>query len=119
MTVSPKSSPPHPGSTYTVSFWLADNGPLNVFQQLSTNGNVTGTGGNGIDLLVYAGAIPTITVPEPATCATRHGPRRDGIRAAPQIEVTYRVFEQQPRPCGGALFCTSPATAHRCGRLPR
>ena len=57
------------GATYTLSFWLNDNGPLNVFQQLSTNGDITSTGGNGIDVLVYAGAIPTITptVPEPAT----------------------------------------------------
>jgi len=58
-----------PGNNYTIGFWLADNGGLNVFQRLSTNGNVTDTGGNGIDLLVYAGAIPTITVPEPATLA--------------------------------------------------
>jgi hypothetical protein len=56
-----------PGDTYQISFWLADNGPLNTFQQLSTNGDVTSTGGNGVDLLVYAGAIPTI--PEPASLA--------------------------------------------------
>ena len=49
-----------PGNNYTISFWLSDNGPLGVVQQLSTNGNVTGTGGNGIDLLVSAGAIPTL-----------------------------------------------------------
>jgi hypothetical protein len=57
------------GATYTLSFWLTDDGPLNTFQRLSTNGNITGTGGNGIDLLVYAGEVPTITptVPEPAT----------------------------------------------------
>ena len=55
------------GATYNVSFWLTDNGGLNTAQQLSTNGNTEGTGGNGIDVLLYAGAIPTISVPEPAT----------------------------------------------------
>jgi hypothetical protein len=56
------------GHTYSISFWLNDNGPFNTYSRLSTNGDVSGTGGNGVDLLVYAGAIPTITtVPEPAT----------------------------------------------------
>ena len=55
------------GSTYTISFWLDDNGPLTTFSRLSTNGNVTDTGGNGIDVLVYAGAIPTLPTPEPAS----------------------------------------------------
>jgi hypothetical protein len=44
-----------PGALYTISFQLTDNGPLTMFSALSTNGDVTGTGGNGIDLLVYAG----------------------------------------------------------------
>jgi hypothetical protein len=57
-----------PGATYHMSFWLADNGGLNIYQQLSTNGDVSGTGGNGIDLLVYAGAVPSL-VPEPASLA--------------------------------------------------
>ena len=56
------------GHTYSVSFWLNDDGPFNTYSRLSTNGNVTDTGGNGVDLLLYAGAIPTLTtVPEPAT----------------------------------------------------
>ena len=42
--------------------------PQSTFSRLSTNGNITGTGGNGIDLLVYAGAIPTL-VPEPESLA--------------------------------------------------
>lgn len=56
------------GQVYTLSFWLNDNGGLTTFSRLSTNGNITGTGGNGIDLLVYAGAIPTL-VPEPESLA--------------------------------------------------
>ena len=44
------------------------NSGLTTFSQLSTNGNVTKTGGNGIDLLVYAGVIPTLA-PEPASLA--------------------------------------------------
>ena len=55
------------GSTYHISFFLNDNGSLTTFSQLSTNGNTTGTGGNGIDLLVYAGGIPTLSTPEPAS----------------------------------------------------
>lgn len=61
------------GQTYNLSFWLLDVGNLSTFQQLSTNGNTTTSGGNGIDLLVYAGqGIPTVGgggVPEPATWA--------------------------------------------------
>jgi hypothetical protein len=66
------------GTTYHVTFSLTDTGGLSSFQHLSTNGDTTDTGGNGIDLLLYAGAgIPTegpastgsVGVPEPATLA--------------------------------------------------
>lgn len=52
-----------PGHTYQISFWVADNSgcsteavgaPSCNFSDLSTNGNVTGTGGNGINVTVYA-----------------------------------------------------------------
>jgi hypothetical protein len=43
------------GALYTITFQLTDDGSLTTFSALSTNGDVTGTGGNGIDLLVYAG----------------------------------------------------------------
>jgi len=60
----------NPGSLYNISFFLNDNSGNTTFSALSTNGNVTGTGGNGIDLLVYAGEVPTLNpVPEPATLA--------------------------------------------------
>jgi PEP-CTERM motif len=58
-----------PGDVYTISFWLDDNSNLTTFSRLSTNGDVTDTGGNGVDVLVYAGAIPTLPVPEPASLA--------------------------------------------------
>lgn len=52
-----------PGHNYQITFWLADNsgceidgGPPCYFSDLSTNGDVTDTGGNGIDLTVYVGA---------------------------------------------------------------
>jgi hypothetical protein len=57
------------GGSYTLSFWLDDNSGNTTFSRLSTNGNVTNTGGNGIDLIVYAGAIPTAAAPEPTTFA--------------------------------------------------
>lgn len=56
------------GQTYDVSFWLDDNSALTTFQHLSTNGDTTSPGGNGIDLLVYAGNIP-VRAPEPASLA--------------------------------------------------
>jgi hypothetical protein len=59
----------NPGDLYTISFWLDDNSGLTTFSRLSTNGDVTDTGGNGVDLLVYAGAIPTAATPEPASLA--------------------------------------------------
>ena len=55
------------GATYTVSFYLDDNSSLTTFSTLSTNGDTTDTGGNGADLLVYAGALPTAAVPEPSS----------------------------------------------------
>ena len=55
------------GDLYNVSFYLDDNGGLTTFSALSTNGNTTGTGGNGIDLLVYAGnGVPVAATPLPA-----------------------------------------------------
>jgi hypothetical protein len=53
-----------PGHNYQISFWVADNSgcstepagtPCN-FSDLSTNGNITDTGGNGINVTVYAQA---------------------------------------------------------------
>ena len=55
-----------PGDLYTVSFWEYDNGSTGTYQQLSTNGDTTDTGGNGHDVLLYAGAIP-VRAPEPMT----------------------------------------------------
>ena len=64
------------GATYNVSFFLLDDSNLTTAQQLSTNGCVdtvaplcnNGIGGNGADVLVFGGAIPTIgSAPEPAT----------------------------------------------------
>jgi hypothetical protein len=53
------------GSTYSISFWLSDNGGLTTFRSVSDNGQ-PGTGGNGIDLVVYAGdSQPTPAVPGP------------------------------------------------------
>lgn len=54
------------GASYTLTFDLAENSNLSTYSSLSTNGDVSGIGGNGINLVVYAGAIPT-AVPEPTT----------------------------------------------------
>ena len=51
-----QSIPTTIGHTYQISFFLADNSGQATFSRLSTNGDVTDTGGNGIDLLVYAQA---------------------------------------------------------------
>ncbi len=58
------------GQTYTLSFWLTDNSSLTTALRLSTNGDVSDTGGNGADVLAYAGVgVPvegggTTSVPE-------------------------------------------------------
>ena len=66
----------HVGDVYTLSFYYTDNSFLTTMSDLSTNGNTTSTGGNGIDILAYAQAglpvacqpgIVCTTVPEPAT----------------------------------------------------
>jgi len=63
------------GQTYDLSFWLSDNSAQERFSALSTNGDVTDTGGNGVNLIVYAGqGIPTPGgIPEPATWALMIG----------------------------------------------
>ena len=69
------------GDVYTLSFQYSDNSGLTTMSDLSTNGDTTSPGGNGIDILAYAqaglpvacapGTIcttpPTTTVPEPAS----------------------------------------------------
>ena len=50
------------GQTYDISFWLNDNSSQNTYSRVSNSG------GRGIDLLVYAGVIPTL-VPEPVSLA--------------------------------------------------
>jgi hypothetical protein len=56
------------GDTYQVSFWMFDNSGGDIYRRISTNGDVTDTGGNGINLVVYAGGVP-VGVPEPSTWA--------------------------------------------------
>jgi PEP-CTERM motif len=58
------------GDVYQVTFAATDNSGLATYQALSTNGNTTGPGGNGIDILVYAQAAPpNLNAPEPSTWA--------------------------------------------------
>jgi hypothetical protein len=62
------------GQTYNLSFWLFEDGALTTFQHLSTNGDTTTAGGNGVDLIVYAGnGVPVPAgpggIPEPASWA--------------------------------------------------
>jgi len=60
------------GDTYTLSFYYTeDNGAGDTtFSDLSTNGDVADTGGNGIDILAYASSgAPPAAVPEPASIA--------------------------------------------------
>ncbi len=54
------------GDTYQISFDLWDNSGLRTWSRLSTNGNVTNTGGNGADVLVYAqDGLPPPGAPAP------------------------------------------------------
>jgi hypothetical protein len=60
------------GDVYRISFNLnGGSGGTGFYQGLSTNGDVTDTGGNGIDVLVYAqeGLPVAGSVPEPSTWA--------------------------------------------------
>ncbi|MGH9471057.1 MAG: PEP-CTERM sorting domain-containing protein [Terriglobia bacterium] len=64
------------GNTYQISFLLADNsgcstdgGPPCNFSDLSTNGDTTDTGGNGIDVLAYAQSGLPAPAPEASTMA--------------------------------------------------
>jgi hypothetical protein len=57
------------GDSYTLSFLYTDNSNLTTFSSVSTNGDTTNTGGNGIDITAYAQTgLPTPGgVPEPAS----------------------------------------------------
>jgi uncharacterized repeat protein (TIGR01451 family) len=44
------------GDTYLISFFVMDDGGPGNFSDVSTNGNTTGTGGNGRNITVYAQA---------------------------------------------------------------
>ncbi len=69
----------NPGDTYTLSFFYTDDGGLSTFSDLSTNGDTTGTGGTGANILAYAqaglpvacppGIVCTNNAPEPASPA--------------------------------------------------
>jgi hypothetical protein len=58
------------GDTYTLSFLYNDDGGLDIFRDISTNGE-PGTGGNGVGLLAYAqeGIPPPGNTPEPSSLA--------------------------------------------------
>jgi hypothetical protein len=58
------------GDTYALSFEYSDDGSLTTFSDLSTNGDTTDTGGNGVDILAYAQAgLPPAggATPEPTS----------------------------------------------------
>ena len=63
-----------PGDLYHLSYDYAnsclggDCVDPNTYQPLSTNGQ-PGEAGNGRDMFVYAGAVPTAVVPEPPSAA--------------------------------------------------
>ena len=61
------------GDTYNIEFYLNEISSTGfepaTFQQTCTNGNSGGSGTrcNGLDVLVFAGDLPSTSVPEPAT----------------------------------------------------
>jgi len=59
------------GDHYTINFWLMDNSSnLTNWSRLSNNGDIDDTGGNGADVLVYAGGVPNlVNTPEPTSLA--------------------------------------------------
>lgn len=54
------------GDTYHVSFDLSETGAnVTTYREISNNGNTTTIGGNGIDVVLYAGnGLPPTTVPD-------------------------------------------------------
>jgi hypothetical protein len=59
------------GDTYDITFDLPSTSSGGYYQQISTNGDTTDTGGNGIDALVYAGnGLPPTTNPVPDAAST-------------------------------------------------
>jgi hypothetical protein len=58
------------GDTYTISFFLSEDNTSGdtTYSDVSTDGDTSGSGGNGIDVLTYASASFDVNqVPEPAS----------------------------------------------------
>ncbi len=56
------------GDLYTISFFLTESSADETYSDVSTNGDITDSYGNGIDVLAYASASFNINqVPEPAS----------------------------------------------------
>ena len=62
------------GDTYTLSFWYTDSGGLTDFSDLSTNGDTTSSGGNGVDILAYAQAGLPPACPPGEVCTQPSAP---------------------------------------------
>ncbi len=61
------------GDAYTLSFEYTDNSGLTTFSDLSTNGDISDTGGNGIDILAYAQAGLPVACPPGTVCSGSGG----------------------------------------------
>jgi hypothetical protein len=80
------------GHTYQISFWVAENSGCGCnFSDLSTNGDTTDTGGNGIDVTVYAQAgLPPPSQNELTVTETGLG--------AGNVTDTYNTSSPPPAP---------------------
>jgi hypothetical protein len=99
-----------PGHQYQISFLVAENSGCGTcnFSDVSTNGDTTDIGGNGINVTVYAQAgLPPATVVIPCT----PGDNPNQCQARPG--VTQGLADADPRQEGGANLqsCDSGATS--------
>ncbi len=68
MTPSPRWSRQRSAAPTGSRIQYSDNSSLTTFSDLSTNGDISGTGGNGIDILAYAQAGLPVACPPGQVC---------------------------------------------------
>jgi hypothetical protein len=62
------------GASYTLTFDLDEQGRNTTFRRLSNNGDVTDVGGNGVNVVVYAGqGLPVLLDPPPPSTTSGGG----------------------------------------------